>query len=131
MRAAFLGLCLAVNPALAQVVDPGAFERLSTGRTLSFEQQGLPFGAEQYLPGRRVIWQFADGSCANGIWFPDGPHICFLYDTGGPAQCWLFERRAGNYFARSAGLPPGDPSELRLSGETDGPLACAAPGLGV
>jgi len=112
-------------------VDPGAFEALTTGRVLLFERDGSTVGIEQYLPGRRVLWQYADGTCTRGFWFADGPQICFVYDTAPAPQCWLFERRGARYYARQSDLASGHPSEILMSRELPAPPTCQGPGLGV
>ena len=124
-------LASALPAAAASLLGADEFERMSTGRTLLFSQSGIPYGAEQYLPDRNVIWQYMDGSCDRGYWYEDGPALCFVYDGSPDPQCWVFESREGDFFARLAGTQGGDPSELRLAGRTDKPLSCRAPGLGV
>ncbi len=130
---AIAALCLAAPAALADeaLVDAQRFETMSTGQTLRFSQSGAPYGAEQYLEGRRVIWQYADGSCAHGFWYEAGDALCFVYEDSPSPQCWVFTERGSDFFARMQGLPSGDPSELRLSARTPAPLACEGPDLGV
>lgn len=131
MRALALALALAAAPAAAEErLDAAAFEALAQGRTLFFTRDGAPYGAEQYLPGRRVIWQYADGSCSEGVWFAAEGALCFLYEHAERPQCWIFARRGEARFARRPGQPAGTPGELRLSRITETPLVCGAPGLG-
>lgn len=132
--AAVLGLLAAALPALASagaILGAGEFERLSTGKTLYFTQAGRPYGVEQYAPGRQVVWQYADGTCDTGYWYQERSALCFVYDSNPEPQCWIFEARDGDFFARVEGAASGDPSELRLAGESDAPLVCQGPDLGV
>ena len=122
---------MALAASAAEIVGPSEFEAMTEGRTLTFDRAGRYFGVEQYLANRQVIWRFADGTCAVGHWFGEGTDICFVYDTDPAPQCWVFERREGDFYARIRGLAAGDPSELRLSGEIDVDLDCPAPNLGV
>ena len=71
-------------------MTPQAFEAASAGRTLHFSHLGQPFGSEQYLSGRRVLWRFADGGCQQGRWWDEGDQICFAYENGDGPQCWRF-----------------------------------------
>jgi hypothetical protein len=102
-----------------------AFESFAGSRTLHFERDGQPFGAEQYFPGRRSLWRFADGRCEEGRWWGEGPLICFRYGEG-PAQCWLFSGPVGRFTAESvdSGL------KLRLDRVDEQPLACPGPDVG-
>lgn len=61
-------------------MDGAAFERYTEGRTLSFNAGGVPYGIEQYLPGRRVLWAFVGQECQEGVWYERGDMICFAYD---------------------------------------------------
>ena len=132
-----LFLCVALvaaSPtALAQSrVTAPEFEALAEGRTLYFSRGGAPYGAEQYLPGRLTIWRYADGTCANGRWFPVQDLICFVYENEPQrVQCWIFERREGTYYARPDGTPPESFGEIEMSGSSRAPLICNAPDLGV
>lgn len=109
------------------VIGPSAFESLTTGRTLSFGLEGTHYGAEQYLPGREVIWRLGDGACISGSWFARGEDICFVYDALSGEQCWRFTRRAGRVRASSLG----GALELDVTGSSDAPIACPAPDTGV
>lgn len=118
-------------PALAEtVVPPAAFEALATGRTLHFTLNGRPFGAEQFFPGRRSLWRYADATCEPGIWAAEGAAICFDYGTGDGPICWHFVETAQGYAARlleddrPAGL------QLELDRISDDPLPCPGPEVG-
>ena len=124
-------LLLASGAAAQDTVSPEAFERLAEGRTLHFTLDGVPFGAEQYLSGRRSLWRFEDGSCETGEWWPEGDLVCFRYEAQeGPAQCWRFRQTGGGYEA--ARIESGSESGfvLRLSGSDTNPLNCPGPSVG-
>ena len=67
---------------------------------LSYSSQGRSYGAEQYLPGRRVIWTFLDGECQEGSWYEEAGLICFVYENNFEPQCWSFWERGGGLAAR-------------------------------
>ena len=61
MRVALLiavGLLPGVVRAEGPIVSGEAFDAATRGRTFFYTRDGLPYGAEQYLPGQRVIWAF-------------------------------------------------------------------------
>lgn len=129
---AFLPLPLFGLPALA---DPGPpltgaeFEAYTTGRTLTYAQQGEVFGTEQYLPGRRVMWAFEGEACQSGHWYEAGEFICFLYDDAPDRpQCWTFHLDGGALRARFAEDPEG--TDLAEVAQSDRPLHCPGPDVG-
>lgn len=127
-----LCLCLMAAPAMAQDTYSGAeFDARVSGKTIQFERNGQPFGAEQYFPDRRVIWAFRDGTCQRGIWFENtAGNICFNYENSDGSICWDFFKRPNNGIAaRVVGAPVG--TELIATEETEGPLECPLPDLGV
>ena len=130
MRPLALTLALLALPAHAETpLDGAGFEARVTGRTLAFAQGGVAYGAEQYLPGRRVIWAFAGQPCQHGHWYEPAPaRICFVYDNDPTPQCWQF-------FDRPDGLTAvfeGEGTEPLVEvGDIDGPLACRGPQVGV
>lgn len=129
-----LATCLMFAPVAlwaAEPLDGAAFEARVTGQTLAFEVQGQSYGAEQYLPGRRVIWAFSGGPCREGEWFePEPGRICFAYDHApGDLQCWAFFDEGGHLRARfEGGLPQDDLIEAKRS---PAPLSCPGPDVGV
>ena len=130
MHALVLALALAATPAAAETpLSAQAFEDYTTGRTLTYSQDGRPFGIEEYLPGRRVRWSFLDGQCEDGIWYPVGEMICFAYETYPEDQCWTFYLRDGGLFARFMNDPGS--TELYETGESSEPLMCLGPEVGV
>jgi hypothetical protein len=129
--AAALIVALAAAPALAEApVSPDDFEALAEGRTLHFALDGAPFGAEQFLPGRRTVWRFADAPCEPGRWRAEGEAICFDYATQPDPICWRL-LRDGDGFAASLienGVETGFRLELeRISPD---PLSCPGPDVG-
>ena len=61
-----LGLCAA--PLGAAPLSSDAFDAYTNGKLLYFNEGGEAYGAERYLPGRRVEWSFLDGNCKSGQW---------------------------------------------------------------
>lgn len=116
--------------AAAELVPPEAFQTMSEGRTLHFTLDGAQFGAEQFFPGRRSLWRFADGSCAPGRWEAQGPQICFLYDADPTPICWLFRREGAEFAALllDGGAETG--FRLELDRVAEDPLPCPGPPVG-
>ncbi|RRH78495.1 hypothetical protein [Falsigemmobacter faecalis] len=114
----------------AAALDGAGFEAAVTGQTLEWQNHGIPYGAEQYLPDRRVIWQFEGGPCQYGTWSdPEPGQICFLYDNGNDRQCWRFEIGGSGLRAEFLGL--GHNRQLQEVSRSTAPLSCPGPGLGV
>lgn len=132
-RALALILGLAALPAGAAPLDPASFEAMAEGHTLHFSRGGEPFGAEQYFPGRRSLWQYPDGTCAEGNWWPEGDRVCFSYGAGAERECWSFETGAQGLSVRlvegSGGAPVGE-LLLDLAGIDRTPLDCPGPDVG-
>lgn len=132
----WFALCLAVIPSAlaAAETDMGTpltgaeFEAYVTGKTLTFSSQGQVYGAEQYLPGRRVMWAFTEDICREGIWYEEPGQICFVYDYDPVPQCWVFWQDGG-----LNALFMGEDGGTRLTelSQTPAPLACAGPEVGV
>ncbi|MDC0738200.1 hypothetical protein N6L24_07905 [Cognatishimia sp. SS12] len=85
------------------------FDAYTQGKTMTYATNGGPYGAEQYLPNRRVLWSFIDGECKEGTWYADNADICFVYEDNPTPQCWQF-------FVGSTGL------SARFTGEGGSPL---------
>ena len=131
MRRLVLPLALLATAAAADgAMTPQAFEAASTGRTLHFTRAGQPFGAEQYLSGRRVLWRFADGSCQQGRWWDDGDRICFDYQNGDGPQCWRFHPRPGGFAAALVENGGETGFVLELAASDTAPLDCPGPDVG-
>ena len=128
-----LAICLAAglaNGASAEEpLTPEAFEAYTTGKTLTYSDRGIDFGVEEYLPNRRVRWSFLDGECQDGMWYPAGELICFVYDDFPVPQCWTFYREPGGLRA----LFMNDPEETELfeTRTSDAPMMCLGPKIGV
>ncbi|MDT8856050.1 hypothetical protein RNZ50_13710 [Paracoccaceae bacterium Fryx2] len=117
-------------PAFGQdALTAGDFEAYATGKTLSYALAGEIYGAEQYLPNRRVRWAFKDDTCRDGYWYEAEGLICFVYEHDATPQCWSFYLEDGSLLARYAGDAEG--SELSEVAQTPVPLICAGPDLGV
>lgn len=107
-----------------------AFDDYTTGHTFYFGSGGRAYGAEQYLPGREVIWTFLNGECQRGRWYEEAGMICFVYDgTPDAPQCWRFFDTGTGLSARFEGDP--EATELYEVQKDDTPLVCPGPEVGV
>jgi hypothetical protein len=88
------------------------FEDYTTGQTLTFSFMGVPYGVEQYLPGRRVIWAFIGEDCHEGRWYEDAGNICFVYDHARSS------RNAGASGAPRTGCARSSPARARRPSST-------------
>lgn len=107
------------------------FDAYTTGKTLTFLENGQAYGIEQYRPGRQVRWAFDDGDCQDGEWYePETGLICFAYENspGGP-QCWNFFKKDNGLMAKFANEPDG--TELYEARQSHAPLICLGPEVGV
>lgn len=127
-------LVAAALPAAAAPLGPASFEALSEGHTLRFAtRDGALFGSEQYFPGRRSLWQYPDGSCAEGHWWPEGNDICFSYGPGSERECWSFESGPNGIAVRLIESSDGGRAGqlvIDLAGIDQTPLDCPAPDVG-
>lgn len=105
------------------------FETYATGKTLTYARGGLIWGTEQYLPGRVVVWAFTEDICQRGYWYEEGEEICFVYELESDAQCWLFYLHSGSLMAQHRDDADGLP--LSEVAQSDGPMPCAGPDVGV
>lgn len=123
---------LSALPALAQQgMSAEEFDAYTTGRTLTYNSQGAAYGIEQYLPNRRVRWAFVDNECQNGVWYERNGNICFLYEHAPTdEQCWIFQRTETGMTGVFQG-PDGPGTELYEVQQSDTPLGCTGPGVGV
>ena len=126
-------LCLLLVPtvliAAENPMSAAEFDAYATGKTLTFSQGGMVYGAEQYLPGRRVLWAFQGDECREGRWYEEAGLICFVYEHDPDPQCWTFWQGDNGLNARFAGDEPG--SELSEVDQSPEPLLCAGPDVGV
>ncbi|TKA93916.1 hypothetical protein FAZ78_25265 [Cereibacter changlensis] len=132
MRALLLSCLLAALPATGSAEEPisaAEFEAYATGKTLSYAVGGQVYGAEQYLPGRRVLWAFKGEECNYGRWYEEDGKVCFVYEHDATPQCWTFYRGAEGLRARFGDDPEG--TELSEVAQSKAPLICAGPDVGV
>lgn len=132
LPSAALAIALAVTAAPALAIEEGtplspeAFEAFAEGHTLSFSLGGVPYGMEEYLPGRRVLWAFVGEECREGLWFPVDQKICFEYDDEpGRLHCWTFYEQADGLTARSEGMG----GQVRVERSSE-PMFCPGPEVG-
>jgi hypothetical protein len=105
------------------------FDAHTLGRTLTFGVGGVPYGVEQYLPGRQVIWAFVDQPCRRGVWYEDAPGvICFAYEHDPTPQCWNFFADPTGLRARFLGGGMG-PDLVQVDDSPDA-LSCPGPDVG-
>ena len=124
-------LVLAAGSAAAQTtMTPGEFEALAEGRTLHFTYRQAPYGAEQFLAGRRSVWRYADGSCVVGRWWDEGDAICFSYEADPTPQCWRFLPRPGGVAAELVEGGAGTGFVVEMERTDEAPLPCPGPDLG-
>ena len=119
---------LALPAAAAEPMSAAEFEAYVTGRTLTYNSGGTPYGAEQYLKNRRVRWAFLGDDCVEGEWFESGGMICFVYENNIDPQCWSFEKGLSGLIARFRNDP--EATQLYEARQTDEPLLCLGPKVG-
>ena len=106
------------------------FEDYTTGKVLTYGIAGAPYGIEQYLPGRKVVWAFVGDQCRTGSWYEQDSMICFVYDDrSDDPQCWRFYLGSGGLQAHFAGDDQGE--GLVEVQQSTGPMPCPGPNLGV
>ncbi|SLN26775.1 hypothetical protein PSA7680_01181 [Pseudoruegeria aquimaris] len=121
-------LALAVHQAIAlpataeTALPPAAFDGYTSGKTLTYALNGQVYGAEQYLPGRKVRWAFLNGECLDGEWYPAGDLVCFTYENAPEPQCWAFYSLGGRLMARFMNDP--EATTLYELEQSPAPLAC-------
>ena len=106
-----------------------AFDSYTRGKTLFYGFDGVAYGVERYLDGRRVIWSFLDGECKEGTWYQRGEQICFLYEDRLDPQCWVFTQSPAGLVARFEGDP--EATELYEAEEIGEEMICHGPKVGV
>jgi hypothetical protein len=129
MKTLSLLCCLALPVQAETILSPSEFEAFANGKTLYFSRAGQPYGAEQYLRNRKVIWAFTDGQCAFGEWFAQNDQLCFLYDGRTDAVCWHYVQTDAGKAVRVVGDDPSN--DLLVVGHDEEHLQCAAPNVGV
>ncbi|KEJ90014.1 hypothetical protein [Sulfitobacter donghicola] len=117
-------------PAAAQsLMSAEEFDAYTKGKTLYYGNGTQPYGAEIYLPNRRVKWSFLDGECKDGQWYEADGLICFTYDDRPEPQCWSFEKGPKGLIARFENDPAVTP--LYEANESTEELLCLGPKIGV
>ncbi|MBB3993006.1 hypothetical protein GGR95_000625 [Sulfitobacter undariae] len=120
----------AALPAAAQpLMSADEFDTYTRGKTLYYGNSDRPYGAEIYLPNRRVRWSFLDGECKEGQWYEEGGLICFTYDDRPEPQCWSFQQGAKGLIARFEDDPALTP--LYEANESTEEMLCLGPKVGV
>lgn len=127
---------LTVAPQLLQAAEPPEvvpmtaeeFETYTQGKTVTYSADGQVYGAEEYLPGRRVRWAYTEDICREGDWYEEAGQICFTYDYDPRPQCWVFWQDGG-LNALFMGSDSG--TRLREYEVSRKPLPCAGPEVGV
>lgn len=104
------------------------FDAYTRDKTFYYGNQGQPYGAEEYLNNRRVIWTFLDGQCEMGHWYDQGEQICFLYENKPEPQCWSFRRTQDGLIAQFENDP--GQTELYEVEKRHEPLDCPGPDVG-
>lgn len=105
------------------------FDAYTQGKTLYYGNGAAPYGAEIYLPDRRVRWSFLDGQCRDGVWYEENGLICFTYEERPEPQCWSFELGAQGLIARFENDPAVTP--LFEANESTEEMLCLGPKVGV
>jgi hypothetical protein len=129
-----LALCLAPAAGFSEEIGPAlsadAFDALTRGKTITYSTGGETYGIEQYRPGHKVVWAFAEGDCEEGDWFQQGEQICFDYhDAAVGLQCWTFHLRGTDLVAWFEGKQDAEP--LVSLQQSDKALNCPGPEVGV
>jgi len=125
-----LGLIFSAPALQAQeTMGAAAFEAYTQGKTFYYGANGTAYGAEEYLPNRRVKWSFLDGDCQKGSWYEQDGLICFIYDHRPGPQCWSFVKTENGLVARY--VTETRETELYEVEQSDAPLQCKGPRIGV
>lgn len=125
---ALIALLIFSLPLHSAPMDAADFEAYTNGKTLYFSESGEAYGAERYLPDRKVEWSFLDGRCKQGEWYPDNGAICFVYEDRPDPQCWTFEKTARGLRATFIGSDQS--TELYEAQQSDEPMYCMGPDVG-
>lgn len=126
----FMLILVSSSFAMAQsTMSAAEFEAYTKGKTFTFGANGAPYGAEEYLDNREVLWSFLDGQCQKGYWYEEAGQICFVYEGKPDPQCWTFQRGSRGLIARFEGDPA--QTELYEVERSSTPLLCLGPEIGV
>lgn len=122
-------LCLMQPLSAAAEMTATEFDTYTRGKTLYYGLSGTPYGAEVYHENQRVQWSFLDGHCKEGRWYAADGLICFVYEDNPEPQCWSFVKGPRGLVARFENDPM--QTELYEADESDSPLMCLGPEVGV
>lgn len=126
---AALPLAAAAQTPMTAPMTAEEFDAYVTGKTLTYSQHASIFGIEEYLPDRKVRWSVAPDLCQYGSWYPEDGRICFVYEYDPMPHCWTFWQGPTGLTALSVEAEPG--AELSEVAQTDTPLTCPGPDIGV
>lgn len=100
------------------------FEAYVEGKTLYYSDFSGPYGIEQYLPNRRVVWSFVGDECQEGKWYPnEAGHICFVYERPDTEpKCWSFWKEDDALHLRFENIELG--TRIHETGRDTTPLPC-------
>ncbi|WP_246002127.1 hypothetical protein [Pacificibacter maritimus] len=121
-------LCVAQQTFAAEPLTGAQFDAYATGKTLTFAENGKPYGSEQYLPNKRVRWAAGSQTCLEGRWYEEADQICFAYQDNSAPQCWTFYLEDDKLIAE---FDAGESTVVYEAWDSLGSLSCMAPGLGV
>ena len=126
-----VAMLLGANPVLAadRPMTAAEFDAYTLGKTLYYGTNGLNYGIEEYLDGRRVRWSFLGDECIDGIWYAEGSDICFVYEGRDGVQCWQFFFQNGRLTAKVSGDVDG--SNVYEVHQSPEPMQCLGPRIGV
>ena len=123
-------LCLIALPLQADTpLGAEAFDQYTQGRTLFYGNDGVAYGVERYLEGRRVIWSFLDGNCREGVWYEQDGQICFVYEDRLDPQCWTFRLGPNGLSAQFQDDPQS--TQLYEAEDLGEEMLCYGPDVGV
>jgi len=91
MRSLILYLALTGAVLADEPMNAASFQAYTQGKIFEFAYDDEPpYGTEQYLPDRQVIWIDFEGACWRGKWFEQDGHICFRYRNMTGLTCSMF-----------------------------------------
>ena len=120
---------LASSALAAEPLSGDAFDKLTRGKTFYYGDGVTAYGAEQYMPGQRVLWSWLDEECQYGRWFEaESGAICFVYEQEPEPQCWRFQQDGNRLAAHYLNQP--DRTTLYELDQSHEPLQCPGPKVG-